>query len=451
MSVKFIDLFAGIGGFHAVGEHFGWKCVFASEWDERAAEVYYRNWGIKPAGDIREFTRRAKKVQIPDHDVLFAGFPCQPFSKSGRQLGMQEDRGSLFHDILLILKSKKPSVIVLENVRNITGPRHEHEWKFIVSSLQKIGYNVSHQPFVVSPHRIPPSFGGAPQARERVFIVGSLSKEVGMKEEFVDFAPPVLPTDFDRWNPNSWELIKDLALNPGSKKTQMRYRLSNDEIQILDAWDDFLIRLLDDRQGLRLPGFPLWSDLWGSKPTYKREKSAPDWKVSFEEKNIQFYKEHKKVIDSWFKSNPSIRNAPPSKRKLEWQAQDMRSIWDGLIHFRPSGIRVKRATYVPALVAITQTSIIGPFKRRITPQEAALLQGLPIDFDFGFQSDSEIYKQLGNGVSVGAATQVVHALVNRDSKILKNINGKILRSVKSREINQNPRKISEVKTEMNLA
>jgi DNA (cytosine-5)-methyltransferase 1 len=231
----------------------------------------------------------------------------------------------------------------------------------------------------------------------------------------------------------------------------MKYRLSNDEIQILDAWDDFLLRLLDDRQGLRLPGFPLWSDLWGSKPTYKRERSAPNWKLSFEEKNIQFYKEHKKVIDSWFKSNPSIRNAPPSKRKLEWQAQDMQSIWDGLIHFRPSGIRVKRATYVPALVAITQTSIIGPFKRRITPQEAALLQGLSIDFDFGFQSDSESYKQLGNGVSVGAATQVVHALVNRDSKILKKINGKILRSVRSREMHQKHRNNSEVKTERNLA
>ena len=346
---------------------------------------------------------------------------------------MKEDRGSLFHDILLILRAKKPSVVVLENVRNLSGPRHEHEWNFIVSSLQKIGYTVSNQPFVVSPHRIPPSFGGAPQARERVFIVGTFDEDLKSKSKILTLAPPVLPTDFDRWSPNSWNLIEDLNIVEGSKKTLLKYRISDEEKQVLEAWDDFVFCLLDERQGLRLPGFPLWSDLWGSTPAYKRQKNSPDWKVIFEEKNLQFYEEHKTVIDSWFKRNPCIRMASPSKRKLEWQAQDMQSIWDGLIHFRPSGIRVKRATYVPALVAITQTSIVGPFKRRISPQEAALLQGLPNKFNFGDQSDSESYKQLGNGVSVGAATQVVYALVNRDKQILRKINSKLLNSVKRKE------------------
>lgn len=107
----------------------------------------------------------------------------------------------------------------------------------------------------------------------------------------------------------------------------------------------------------------------------------------------------------------------------------MDSIWKGLIHFRPSGIRVKQATYVPALVAITQTTIIGPSKRRITPLEAARLQGLPDYFSFGDQSDALSYKQLGNGVSVGAVYQVIRAAASRDYEILSKTNPKLLRSI----------------------
>jgi DNA (cytosine-5)-methyltransferase 1 len=188
--------------------------------------------------------------------------------------------------------------------------------------------------------------------------------------------------------------------------------------------------MLIQRDGLRLPGFPLWSDLWGKTPIYAFESSAPSWKKDFESKNIQFYLEHKKLIDTWFARNPNIRSATPSKRKLEWQAQDMNSIWEGLIHFRPSGIRVKRPTYVPALVAITQTTIIGPFKRRITPIEAARLQGMPSAFSFGSQSEVASYKQLGNGVSVGAVYQVIRAAIERDSDILKRTNPELLRSVR---------------------
>ena len=107
----------------------------------------------------------------------------------------------------------------------------------------------------------------------------------------------------------------------------------------------------------------------------------------------------------------------------------MDSIWDGLIHFRPSGIRVKRATYVPALVAITQTTIIGPYKRRITPVEAARLQGMPETFSFGDQSDTLSYKQLGNGVAVGAIYQVLRAAAERDGEILKATNPALLKSI----------------------
>ena len=428
MSISFIDLFAGIGGFHAAGDAFGWNCVFANEIDPAAARIYEQNWGLNPLGNIHDHTRGNKKKPIPKHDVLFAGFPCQPFSKSGKQLGMDEDRGALFHDIAFIIEKHKPSLVVLENVRNIAGPRHSHEWAYIINKLRNLGYRVSSKPFIVSPHRIPPVYGGTPQARERVFIVGTRLSNKRSKLLKND-EPLVFPTDFDRWNPGDWNIFKDLPLEENSPSTRLKYRISNSEIEVIDAWDKLVQELLVHRDGLRLPGFPLWSDLWGKKPIYEKDSLAPDWKKDFESKNRQFYLEHRVLIDNWLKHNSIIRTAIPSKRKLEWQAQDMASIWDGLIHFRPSGIRVKRPTYVPALVAITQTTIIGPLKRRITPTEAARLQGMPGSFKFGEQGDVLSYKQLGNGVAVGAVYQVVKAAINRDFEILSVTNPQLLKSV----------------------
>jgi DNA (cytosine-5)-methyltransferase 1 len=428
MSARFIDLFAGIGGFHAAGKSLGMTCVFSSEIDEAASKVYSINWGKLPSGDIHEYTRGRNKKPIPEHDVLFGGFPCQPFSKSGKQLGMKEDRGSLFHDILFILKKHKPSMVVLENVRNISGPRHEHEWNFIVDSLRSAGYRVSRKPFVVSPHRIPPSFGGTPQARERVFIVGSWVPPKMRKS--IDFEVDLeFPTDFESWDPSMWNLFSDLPLNDVRKSEFMKYRLSSDEIELLNAWDKLVGKFKQINDGARLPGFPLWSDIWGKKPIYVYDKNSPKWKKDFENKNRNFYLEHKQIIDNWLVENPIIRESSPSKRKLEWQAQDMNSLWEGLLHFRPSGIRVKKPNYVPALVAITQTTIIGKFKRRITPSEGAMLQGLEDNFDFGNQSDQASYKQLGNGVAVGAVYQVVKALAKRDEQILKITNPKILKKI----------------------
>ncbi len=429
MSVTFIDLFAGIGGFHAAGESLGWECVFANELDPAAAAIYELNWKQSALGNIHDHTRGSKKKPIPAHDVLFGGFPCQPFSKSGKQLGMEEDRGSLFHDIAYIVAKHKPSMIVLENVRNIAGPRHAHEWQYIIDKLRELGYRVSSKPFIVSPHKIPPSYGGTPQARERVFIVGTRlpSKRHPLSG---DDTPLKFPTDFDGWDIGNWDLFKDLPLEPNSSANKLKYRLSNDEVVVLDAWNDLIEQMLIHRDGLRLPGFPLWSDLWGKKPIYEKDKKAPDWKKDFEAKNEQFYSEHKRIIDNWLSTHPEIRNTTPSKRKLEWQAQDMKSLWDGLIHFRPSGIRVKRPTYVPALVAITQTTIIGKYKRRITPIEAARLQGMADSFTFGNQSDVMSYKQLGNGVAVGAVYQVVKAAIERDKDILKVTNPNLLKTVK---------------------
>ena len=122
MAFTFIDLFAGVGGFHAALEPLGGDCVFVSEIDSAAADIYSKNWlnnsEVMVAGDIKELTKNVKQ-NIPKHDVLTAGFPCQPFSKSGNQLGVNEARGTLFYNILQIIEEKNPKVILLENVRNL--------------------------------------------------------------------------------------------------------------------------------------------------------------------------------------------------------------------------------------------------------------------------------------------------------------------------------------------
>ena len=170
MTFKFIDLFAGIGGFHAAMSGFGGKCVYAVEIDEEAAAVYERNWGVSALGDITA-DATDETMNVPDHDVLCAGFPCQPFSKSGAQRGMEETRGTLYWNILNIIRVRKPALVLLENVRNLAGPRHRHEWQVIIETLRDEGYVVSDIPAVFSPHLLPPERGGRPQIRERVFIV----------------------------------------------------------------------------------------------------------------------------------------------------------------------------------------------------------------------------------------------------------------------------------------
>lgn len=140
--------------------------------------------------------------------------------------------------------------------------------------------------------------------------------------------------------------------------------------------------------------------------------------MNFLRKNAELFERNQGWCRAWL-TEYRVASFPPSRRKLEWQAQDLDSLWDCLMHFRPSGLRAKPPTYVPALVAITQTSIIGPRRRRLTPREAARMQGLPDAFTFDGQSDAATYKQLGNGVNVGAVQNVLAMHCERDRSILE--------------------------------
>ncbi len=411
MSFKFIDLFAGIGGFHIALSDLGGTCVFASEIDEDAQGIYRKNFQHEMkgpiVGDIIPLTEKTVSKLIPEHDVLAAGFPCQPFSKSGAQLGMDETRGTLFYNIAKILEKRKPRIIILENVRNLTGPKHKHTWALILRVLRDLGYHVSDSPTIISPHLIPPANGGTPQARDRVYIIGVL---VGKQKAWKLADEPFV---FDRdnlngWKPTNWNLSQHLLQDDQEIEFLKSYKVSKERLEVIKIWQDF-VDSVGARKGKRLPGFPLWEFSMSEKP--KLTIDMPDWKIDFLKKNSAFYVENKKEIDAWRKRHKEILLLNNSYRKFEWQAQDMKSIWDGVIQFRPSGVRVKKADYLPALVAMNQTSIIGKKKRTITVREAARLQAFPENFSFFDQNPAKSFKQLGNAVSVGTVKFVLSSIL----------------------------------------
>lgn len=424
----YIDLFAGIGGFHAALEGMGGKCVAAVEIDKAAAAVYEANWGVPALGDITELANE-DGVTIPKHDVLVAGFPCQPFSKSGAQKGMEETRGTLYWNILRIIEEHKPAMVLLENVRNLAGPRHTHEWDVIIKTLRAEGYRVSSQPAIFSPHLLPPELGGRPQVRERVFIAATYVGE-GVPLTELETIPVVTHAPKNGWDTSSWNLKSHLPLQRSKKVAGTT--LSEDETYWIDAWNDFVENMWELRNGEKLPGFPIWADAWVHTSDLEIPEDAPSWKADFLTKNSLFYTEHKSYLDKWTKKWGVYSDKfPPSRRKLEWQAQDTASLWETVMHLRPSGIRAKKPTYLPALVAITQTSIIGPMRRRLSTREAARLQGLPDWFDFGSQRDSLTYKQLGNGVNVGVVWYVLKQHALRDADVLKKSAPKLLKAITS--------------------
>ena len=193
----FIDLFAGLGGFHIALKRLGHECVFASEIVPELKSLYKQNFGVDVADDITKIPVE----EIPAHDVLCAGFPCQPFSKAGRQKGMQEDRGLLINSVIDILSYHRPRYFILENVRNLEKHDGGRTWQYIREHLEELGYSVDKQ--IISPHEI-----GIPQHRERIFIVGSI---IGLNH-FEWLSPKPVKTDV--------RLIIDKSNNDSSLKIE---------------------------------------------------------------------------------------------------------------------------------------------------------------------------------------------------------------------------------------
>lgn len=378
----YIDLFAGIGGFRLAMENYSSKskCLFASEIDEAAVKTYELNFGQKPLGDIRKIN--PKDLNIPAPDVICGGFPCQTFSKGGNQAGFKDSRGTLFREIIRIIESydfnERPKILILENVQNLINHDKGNTWKTIHYEITNVGYNVIEKPLVVSPKDV-----GVPQLRNRAIILA-------VRKDIYD-GPIDLKIEKKRVNCSKIIDIIDKDIDDNLLKT---YSLSDEQIEILDCWDEFL-NIIPQKE--RVIGFPIWSDEFGKKYPLG---GLPEWKQRIILKNRELYLKHKSEIDLWLKKWNVRKTLTPTNRKFEWQAGiSMDSVYDGIIQFRTSGVRVKKPTESPALVAMDHRPIYGPEKRYIVPVEGLRLQSFPDNYQFN-ENEKQIFKQLGNAVNV---------------------------------------------------
>ncbi len=421
--LRFVDLFAGLGGFHLALKQLGHECVFASEIDEVLRGLYEKNFGILPYGDIRS----VNVADIPPHDILCAGFPCQPFSKAGRQEGFDCPRwGDLFDYVIGIVKLHSPSFIMLENVANLKKHNNGQTWERIKSTLETLGYVVDEKQ--LSPHRF-----GIPQIRECMFIVGS-------RKGLDHFTWPTENTT----DPISIRTILDT--NPPEARTIPVQVLEN-----LQVWQKF-IELYPS--GEQLPSFPIWtmefgatypfenstpfamkledlqnfrgnygtpllqlsrSEIMNMLPSHARreQKEFPKWKVQFIRQNRELYARHKCWIDDWL---PYIKRFPPSFQKLEWNCKgEQRRIWNYIIQIRASGVRVKRPLTSPSLVSMTTTQIpiVGWEQRYMTLDECLKLQCMECLTHLPTNQSKQI-RAIGNAVNVRVAENVARALTNRN-------------------------------------
>tara|TARA_R110000803_G_scaffold62972_2_gene123441 strand:+ start:212 stop:1531 length:1320 start_codon:yes stop_codon:yes gene_type:complete len=428
---KFVDLFAGIGGFHQALEQEGGQCVMAVELDKNCQKVYqelFKASDHKLVSNIRDLTllddgtlRPLDELSnlVPDHDMLCGGFPCQPFSKAGKQLGVEDTtRGTLFFDIVRIILAKKPKFILLENVKNLVSMRHTNTWLTILKTLEDAGYSVSNAPQIMSPHKFSKAEGGSPQLRERVFIMA-------VRHDGEQVAPPSLDLpDFYGYGEKGWSL-EDILDEDETIPNIENYRLSGDRLAWFNAWQAFT----EGVEAETLPGFPIWVDAF--KETPDTDPDISRWKQNFLNKNSEFYNSNKAFIDTWLKvewgDSGTVLEFPPSRRKFEWQAgqtqttrqeRDMEKL---LVSFRASGVRVKSPSHSPALTATASDGVwVGSRKRKLTPKECARLQGMDADrFNAAIKSsgvsDSTAYKQLGNAVNVGVVKIAVRSLMKTNN------------------------------------
>lgn len=272
---KFIDLFAGIGGIRMAFQNLGGKCVFTSEWNTYSKKTYEANFGEVPFGDITKI----HESKIPDHDILLAGFPCQPFSIAGvskknalgRKHGfLDETQGTLFFDIARIIKHKKPSAFMLENVKNLVSHDKGKTFKVITETLKELGYSVSYQ-VLDGKHFVP-------QHRERIIIVGfrkdlkdnfkfPLLPEANSKiKEILEPKPLAKYTLSDKL----WNYLQDYAAKHKAKGNGFGFGLTNlngisrtisaryykDGAEILIPQRGKNPRRLTPRECARLQGFP---------------------------------------------------------------------------------------------------------------------------------------------------------------------------------------------------
>lgn len=445
----FIDLFAGLGGFHLALESIGGECVYASELRDDLRAQYVHNYGLSRDRINPDITLLSSdeiiRRQVPAHDVLCGGFPCQPFSKAGKRQGFddEEGRGNMFDFIEKIVRVHRPKYLFLENVSNLESHDSGNTWKVIESRLTALGYQVDKR--VLSPHQF-----GYPQHRKRIYIVGADTRAGYNLNHFVFPVPTNRPCDVTR-------LID----------TNSKYYLpiTSEQRRRLNHWETFLH--LCEEHHVQVPKFPIWAMEWGATydydvtapafqtvaelkgkrghlgqritgktldeclaqlPNYaqtNKNKEFPDWKIRYIQHNREFYEQNREWLQPWLEV---MREWENSFLKFEWNcpATSTCTMHDKLVQFRASGIRVKDATFAPALNLMLSQIPILPWVnlpadtvkpgdptigRYMTIREASKLQGMEC-LDFSHLQPSRVYEALGNAVNVQVVKNIAKRLIN---------------------------------------
>tara|TARA_Y100000389_G_scaffold204032_1_gene254606 strand:+ start:1300 stop:2553 length:1254 start_codon:yes stop_codon:yes gene_type:complete len=404
---NFIDLFAGIGGFHQALSSIG-DCVMASEMDKYCCKVYQQNYNIEPRGNIQQIDEKT----VPDFDILAGGFPCQAFSKAGKQEGFDDKkgRGQLFFDVCRIAEYKKPKYMILENVKNLRSHDKGNTWKVIRQKIDEMGYHTYDTPIVLNA-----LYFGVPQSRERVVILCK-RKDLG---ELPDL--PVINNS----------CICDTSLSSIiDNETQHRgYTISGKMKVVEEVWDDYLNVL--HTNNIAVPKIPIWTDWWDgdgenttvtkrdSKKTdgendeiiLRRQKEFYKKYKSWIDKNRKFYNDNKEYLEPWLQRSREKEHWKGAVRKIEWQAGDEKlTMKDVLWSARGSGVRVKKHNYAPTLVAMaSMIPVYGPLSKTLSPKECMRLQSFS-ENTILHENVKIAYKQLGNAVNV--------TMINRCARFL---------------------------------
>ena len=311
----FVDLFAGLGGFHLALKNLGHKCVFASEIDESLRATYYGNFGMTPSGDIREVAVES----IPSHDILCAGFPCQPFSKA-RDYSEPGDPelSELYLQILRVIRHHHPKFLILENVPNFEKHEEGQTWERVQDLLRREGYSV--RLAKLSPHEF-----RIPQIRQRIYIVGSLSSLSHFRwptkaktkvsiEAVLDSCPEEarqIPDRVERCL-DVWQEFLDIV--PRAEK--IPHPLWSMEFGATYCYEDTTpwatdvetLRSQRGSLGRFLNQAETKEDMLAILPSHARteEERFPDWKIGFIKRNREFYSRHRNWLDSWMEKNQRV-------------------------------------------------------------------------------------------------------------------------------------------------